>query len=132
MLRIDFRHDHRHVRRPAVRAVIGHHRGFGLRVLFLGCANLVFRHVDCGEQEIHIRGDVFDIRHVLDDHGLDELRHRGFHLPTPADSLFVGLAGAVRRCSERNQLEPRVVFEQGDEALPDHAGCAENADLDFL
>ena len=132
MLRIDFRHDHRHVRSPTVGAVVRHDRRFGLRVFLFDGANLSLRHVYCGEHEIDVLDHVFYIGHVLDDHVLHEFRHRRFHLPATADGLFVGLAGAVRGRGKGDQFEPRMVFEQRDEALSDHARSSENADLNLF
>ena len=132
MLRVDLRHDHRHVRSPTVGAVVRHDRRFGLRVFLFDGANLSLRHVHCGEHEIDVFDHVFHVGHVLDDHVLHEFRHRRFHLPATADGLFVGLAGAVRGCGKGDQFEPRMVFEQRDEALSDHARSSENADLNLF
>ena len=85
-----------------------------------------------GEHEVDVLDHVLDVGHVLDDHVLDELRHRGFHLPAAADGLLVGLAGAVRGRGKGDQFEPRMVFEQRHEALSDHARSSENADLNLF
>ncbi len=132
MLRVDFRHHHRHVRGPTVRAVVGHDRGLGLRVFLFDRADLVLRHIHRGEHEIDVLDHVFDVGHVLDHHVLDELRHRGFHLPATADCLFIGLAGAVRGRGKGDQFEPRMILEQRHEALSDHARSSENADFDLF
>ena len=132
MLRIDFRHHHRHVRRPAVRAVVGDDRRFGFGVFLFDGANLVLRHVHRAKQKIDAGGHIGHIGHVLNNHALDELGHRRLHFPAAADGLLVGLAGAVRGSGEGGQLEPRVVFQQRDETLADHAGGAENADFQFF
>ena len=132
VLRIDLRHHHRHVRSPAVGAVVGHDRGLGLRVFLFDGADLVLRHVHRGEHEVDVLDHVLDVGHVLDDHVLDELRHRGFHLPAAADGLLVGLAGAVRGRGKGDQFEPRMVFEQRHEALSDHARSSENANLNLF
>ncbi len=115
-----------------MRAVVGHDRGLGLRVFLFDGANLGLRHVHRGEYEINVLDHVFHVGHVLDHHGLDEFRHRGFHLPATADGLFVSLAGAVCGRGKSDHFEPRMVFEQRDEALSDHARSSENADLDFF
>ena len=132
MLRVDFWHDHRHVRSPAVGAVVRYDRRFGFRVFLFDGADLGLRHVHCGEHEIDVLDHVFHVSHVLDDHVLHEFRHRRFHLPATADGLFVGLAGAVRGRGKGDQFEPRMVFEQRDEALSDHARSSENADLNLF
>ena len=113
-------------------AVVRHDRRFGLRVFLFDGANLSLRHVHCGEHEIDVFDHVFHVGHVLDDHVLHEFRHQRFHLPATADGLFVGLAGAVRGCGKGDQFEPRMVFEQRDEALSDHARSSENADLNLF
>ena len=132
VLRVDLRHDHRHIRRPTVGAVVGHDRGLGLRIFLFDGADLVLRHVHRGEHEVDVLDHVLDVGHVLDHHVLDELGHRGFHLPAAADGLLVGLAGAVRGRGKGDQFEPRMVFEQRDETLTDHASSSENADFDLF
>ena len=132
MLGVDLRYDHRHVRRPTVGAVVGHDRGLGLRVFLFDRADLVLRHVHRGEHEIDVLDHILDVGHVLDDHVLDEFRHRGFHLPATADGFFVGLAGTVRGRGKGDHFEPRMVLEQRDEALSDHARSSENADLNLF
>ena len=122
----------RYVRGPAVGAVVGHDRGFGLRVLLFDGADLGLRHVHRGEHEIDVLDHVLHVGHILDDHVLDELGHRRFHLPATADGLFIGLAGAVRGRGKGDQFEPRMVLKQRDEALPDHARSSENADLNLF
>ena len=42
MLRIDLRNDHRYIRSPAMRTVIGYHRSLGLRIGFLDRPDLFF------------------------------------------------------------------------------------------
>ena len=113
-------------------AVVGHDRGLGLRVFLFDGADLVLRHVHCGEHEVDVLDHVFNVGHVLDHHVLDELGHRGFHLPAAADGFLVGLAGAVRGRGKGDQFEPRMVFEQRDETLTDHASSSENADFDLF
>ena len=51
MLRIDLRNDHRHVRRPTVRTVVGHDGYLGTGILLLQCADFVLLHIDGAEHE---------------------------------------------------------------------------------
>lgn len=64
MLRVDLRHDHRHVRSPTVGAVVRHDRRFGLRVFLFDGANLSLRHVHCGEHEIDVFDHVFHVASI--------------------------------------------------------------------
>ena len=126
---VDLRHHHRHVRGPAVGAVVGYHRGLGLGITLFDGANLVLRHVHRGEHEVHVRGHGLGVVAVRNHHVLGVFGHRRFHLPTAADGLLIRLAGAVCGSGKRDHFEPRVVFQQRDETLADHTGGAENADL---
>ena len=69
---------------------------------------------------------------IDDHHVLDIFGHRGFHLPTVADSLGIRLAGAVRGSGKRDHLEPRVILKQRDKTLTDHTGGTKDADLQFF
>ena len=132
MLRIDLRHHHRHIRGPAVRGIVGDHRGFGLGVPLLQRADLVLRHVHGGEYEIHVGGHRFHILGVPHDHVLDGRRHRRLHLPPAAHGLLVGLACGMGGCGERGHLEPRMIVKQRHKTLADHTGRADDADLEFF
>ena len=132
VLRVDLRHHHRHVRGPAVGAVVGDHRGLGLGITLFNGANLVLRHVYRREHEINARGHGLGIVAIDDHHVLDIFGHRGFHLPTVADSLGIRLAGAVRGSGKRDHLEPRVILKQRDKTLTDHTGGTKDADLQFF
>ena len=132
MLRVDLRHDHRHIRRPTVGAVVGDDRGLGLRVLLFDCANLVLRHVHRGEDEIDAIGHAGHIGDVMHRHALDVLGHRRFHLPAGADGLFIGLSRTVRGRGEFDHLKPRVVLQQRHKTLADHTCGAKNADLQLF
>ena len=132
VLRVDLRHHHRHVRGPAVGAVVGDHRGLGLGITLFDGANLVLRHVHRGEHEVHVRGHGLGVVAVRDHHVLGVFGHRRFHLPTVSDRLGIRLAGAVRGSGKGDHLEPRVILKQRDKTLTDHTGGTKDADLQFF
>ena len=128
VIRVDLRNDHRDVRRAAVCAVVAHHRAFRLGVSFLQRLDLIFLHVDGAEDKIaqgrdllHILGRVKD-RHIR--HGG---RHGGGHQPMIAHSLTVGFARGTSAGGQGRHFKPGMVFQQGSEALADHAGRADDA-----
>ena len=83
--------------------------------------------------EVNLRRDFLNVRgSVVYDDVLHALGHRGVHKPSVADSLFVGLACGAGRSRESDYMEPRVVFEQGCEALANHTRSADNADIKLL
>ena len=103
--------------------------GLGLRVFLFDGADLVLRHVHRGEHEVDVLDHVLDVGHVLDDHVLDELRHRGFHLPAAADGLLIGFASAACAGRKGNQIKPGMIFQQRNKALADHTGCTDNTNI---
>ena len=132
MVRVDFRNNHRHIRSPAVSAVVGDNRCLCLRIFLLNGADLVLAHIDSGKYKVNICRDVLDICDILDNHLFYTLRHRCVHLPLIADSLFVCLSGTARGRGERFDLKPRMICEQRDEALSDHSGCTQDTDFQFI
>ena len=60
----------------------------------------------------------------------DIVRQRGGE--TPGARVAIRLALRSLAGAEPGDLEPRMVREQRDELLADHAGRAENADFDLL
>ena len=79
-----------------------------------------------------VEGRFVGIVAIDDHHVLGIFGHRGFHLPTVADSLGIRLAGAVRGSGKRDHLEPRVILKQRDKTLTDHTGGTKDADLQFF
>ena len=97
-------------------------------VLGAGYFLYVFNQVD-KPQLVNTEGRTFERASVVEIIQ-DNVQENGSRIGDQVVS--VRLSSGTLGCGKLRQLEPRVVFEQGDEALPDHAGCAENADLDFL
>ena len=89
---IDLGHHHGHIRGKAVCAVVGDHRALGLCIGFFQCLDLILRHVDGAENEIHLRGNFFHLGSVCHDHLLHALRHGGGHGPAGANGLLVRFA----------------------------------------
>ena len=66
MLRIDLRNDHRNIRSPTMRAVVGYHGGLRLGISILDGADLFLGHIHCGKYEIHLRGNLFYLVNIAD------------------------------------------------------------------
>ena len=58
---IDFRDDHRNIRRETVRGVGGHNRASEFGIGFFQGFDFIFFHVDCAEDEINRRRDCFHV-----------------------------------------------------------------------
>ena len=69
---------------------------------------------------------------IQDDHVLDLLRHGGLHQPAAAHGVLVTLAGGAGRCGQSGQLKPRVIDQQSDKTLSNHASGANDAYLEFF
>ena len=124
MLRVNFRNHHRHVRRPAVRAVVGDNRRFGFGVRFLNRADFFFCHVYRGKDKIHGGCDFFYFIYIFNYNIFDGIRHRRIHFPAPADGFFIAFARASLAGGNRRHLKPRVVLQKGDKTLPHHTCSA--------
>ena len=124
--------DHRHVRSPAVGAVVGDDRRLAPGVLLLERQYLLLLHVHGGEDEVHLAGDGSHVRGVLDDDTLCALGHRDVQRPTLGDGLLVGLARAALTRGDDLQLEPGVVRYKGYKALTHHTGAANDAYFKFF
>ena len=125
---VELRHHHGHVVGPAVGGVVGHHRALGLGVPFLQGADLVLFHVHSTENEVYHTGNFLHIGLGVQHHqSLGLLRDGGFHRPAAGYGLLIGLSGGAGTGGQGGELEPGVVFHQGDEALTYHAGSADNA-----
>ena len=132
MLRVYLGYDHRHVRGPAVGAVVGDDGALGLGILLLKREDLLFLHIDGGEDKIDVFYHVRDVRGVLDDELLRALRHGVVKSPLGAHGLLIGFARAAGARRDGGQLEPRVVGYQRNVTLTDHAGASNDSDLQFL
>ena len=132
MLRVDLRHYHRHVRRPAVRAVVGYDRSLCLRICFLDRFDLVLAHIYCAEYKINRRCNVLYVVYIEHDQFLYCLRHRSIHFPAVSHCLLVCLACGARACSHCHYLKPRMVLKQRDKSLSHHPCCAKNTYFQFL
>ena len=129
VVRVDLRHDHGHIRGKAVCAVVGDHRALGLCVSLFQCLDLGLGHIDCAEDEIDLRSDLFHLGGIQHDHLLDALGHRGSHCPAAANGLLIGLACAAAGRGQRGQLEPGMILKQGHKTLPHHARCANDTNF---
>ena len=109
MAEIDLRDDHRDIRCPAVRAVVGNNRCFRLCIRLLDLPDLILRHIDCRKDHIDLPCDSLDIRNIHDLHVPDSLRHRRIHLPSSADCLLICFASASCRSREDFDLEIRMI-----------------------
>ena len=123
---VDLRHNHRHIRRPAVRAVVGYNRRLCLRVLFLDGFDLILAHVNCAENEVNGGCHMLHIIYIENNKVLHSLRHRRVHFPASAYCLFISLTCGTGACRHRNHLKPRVVLQQRDKSLTYHTCCSQN------
>ena len=127
MIRIDFGHDHGHIRGKTMRAVVGNDRALGFGVSFFQGLDLLFLHVDSAEHEINFGGNFLHIGCIQHDELLRTFRHRHLHQPAVTDCILIRFAGAARTRSHGGQVEPGVVFQQRDKTLADHASCTDDA-----
>ena len=108
---VDFRHNHRNVRRGPVCAVVGHDRAFQFGVHLFKNPNLVFFHIHRAEYKVDTVRNFFCIRaRIQNRHGRDFIGQRLLHHPTARHRLAVALAGGTRACSQRADFEPWMVF----------------------
>ena len=126
---VDLRHHHRHIRGAAVCAVVGDDRALCLGVSLFQRLDLGLGHIDRAEDEVHLRGDLFHLGGVQHDHLLDAFGHRSGHSPAGADGFLIGLSGAAAGSGQRGQLEPRMIFQQRDKALTDHASRTDDTNF---
>ena len=126
MLRINLRNYHRHIRRPAVRAVVGNNRRLRLRILFLDLPDLLFRHIHRGKDEIYLSRHFRYFIDILDNDIPDRFRHRCGHLPSAAHSLLICFACRPGAGRDRRHLKPGMIFQQGDKPLSNHTCSAQN------
>ena len=132
MIQIDLRDDHRNVRRPAVRTVVGDNGRLCLRVIFFDLSDLILGHIDSGEDHVDLRRDFLYFIYIVEDHLPDKLRHVAVHLPSAADCLFVCLALRSLTGGKYLYLKIRMIGKQSDESLSDHTGCSQDTDFQFF
>ena len=132
MLRVYLRDYHRHVRRPAVGAVVGDDGDLVPGVFLLQRADLLGLHVDGGKDKVDVGGHALNVRGVAQHKLLRALGHRLVEGPAAAGCLLVGPAGAAGACRHDGELEPGVPGYQSDEPLSHHACGADDACLEFI
>ena len=126
---VDLRDHHRHVRREAMRRVVGNDRALRLGVFFLERLDLVLLHIDSAEAEVDLCGYLFHILRIHDDHVLVLFGKLRGHVPSAVDALAVGLACRTAACRQRGDLKPGVVLQQERKALTYHTGCSDDSYL---
>ena len=127
VLRVQLRNNHRHIRRAAMRAVVGNHGALGFGIRLFQRADLVFFHIHRAEHEVHFGSDLVHFGRVQHNHICQLLGQGSLHCPATLDRLFISFAGRTRAGSQRRHMEPRVVRQQGGKALSNHAGGADDA-----
>ena len=132
MLRVDLRHDHRHIRGHAVGGVVGHHGTLRFGVGLLQRLDLVLFHVDRTEHKIYLRGNLLHVGGIQHDHLFDGLRHGTAHHPVAAHGLLVGFTGAAGTGRQRCHMEPRVIFQQRNKPLTDHTGGSHHTNFELF
>ena len=130
VLGVDLRHDHRHIRRPAVGGIVGDNGALQPCIALLQFTDLVLPHVHSAENKIDHRGKPLCVGDCVENghirrHGRDGLRH----VPLRGNGIAIWLARAVCAGGERRQLEPRVAGHEKKKALTDHAGRADDPDF---
>ena len=127
---VDLRHHHGHVVGPAVGGVVGDDGALQLGVLFLQGADLFLLHIHGAEAEVHQLRHLLGVGLGVQHHDLlGLLGHGDVQRPAALHGLLVGLAGAAGAGGDGGELEPGVIFHQGDEALAHHARASDDADF---
>ena len=130
VLRIQLRHHHRHVVRPAVGGVVGDDGALQLGVPLLQGPDILLLHVHGAEAEVHLGGQFLRVGfRVQDDQALGFIRHGRGHGPAGGRGFLVGFPGAPGAGGYRRQLEPGVVLQKRDETLAHHTGASNDAGL---
>ena len=129
---VDLRDNHRNVRSPAVRAVVGDNRGLGLCVSFLDGTNLVLGHIYGAEYEIYAGSYLLDLVDIHNNDVLHCLRHRRIHFPAISHRVLVSLACASRAGCNGYNLKPGMILQQGNKSLSYHSGTAKDTDFKLL
>ena len=130
VVRVQLRHHHRHVLRPAVSGVVGDNGALQLGILLLQGPDVLLFHIHGAEAEIHLFSQLFRVGlRIQDQQALGLLRHGRSHGPAGGRSLLIGFPGAAGAGGQSRQLKPGVVLQKGDKALAHHAGAADYANL---
>ena len=125
VLRVNFRHNHRHVRCLTVSAVVRNNGALSFCISFFQCLNLVLRHIHSAKNKIDLRCNGCNIRSIQHHHVFCSLGHRRRHSPALSHSFFIDFSGGPRRSGNRRQLKPGVIFQQGYKPLANHS-CGTN------
>src|SRR3990167_7659556 len=132
-MRIYLPDEHRHVLCPSVRGSIRDDRHARGRVALLEFSYHVFlRHFESGEDEFAYPCGFLDIGDVLHREVRHSLRQFATDHPAALQRVLVLLARRLRRSRHIYNLEPRMVLQQLDVLLPDHACRAEDSYWNFL
>ena len=130
---VDLGHHHGHVLRPAVGAVVGHHRALQAGVPLLQGLDLLLVHVHGAEDEVHHAGNLLRVGLGVQNHqSLGLLGDGGGHGPAVPDRLLVALAGAAAAGGDGGETEPGVSLHQCDKTLAHHSGAADDSNAVFL
>src|SRR3989338_4362795 len=133
VMRIYLPDEHRHVLCPSVRGSIRDDRHARGRVALLEFSYHVFlRHFESGEDEFAYRWGFLDMGDVLHREVRPSLRQFATDHPAALRRVLVLLARRLRRSCHICNLKPRMVLQQLDVLLPDHACRAEDSYWNFL
>ena len=110
VLRVQFRDHHRHVRRPAVGAVVGDNGRFRLRISLLDRPDLLFSHIDGAEYKIDLGRHLLHGVYILYHDRFHTLRHRRIQLPAAARRLLIRLSHAAGAGRDHGYLVPRMIL----------------------
>ena len=113
VLGIYFGHDHGHIGSPAVSAVVGDDWALALGVSLFESGDLIFFHIDGGENEIDFRSYLLDIvLSALDDDLFRGLRHGHVKCPAIPDGLFVSFTCTSGACGYHLEFKPGVLADE--------------------
>ena len=110
MIGIDLRYNHRYVRCPAVRAVIGYYRSLCLCISLFNRFDFIFCHVHRTEYKINRFRYRFHFIDIMYNQILYTFRHRSRHLPTSANSFLICLSGRSWTCRNCHHFKPRMIL----------------------
>ena len=133
MLRVYLGDNHGNVGRPTVCGVVGNHRALMLCISLFQCLNFFLFHINGREHKVHLRCDFLNIvGRIHYDKFLCGFRHRRINFPSIAYCLFIGFSCTSGTGCHNLQFKPRVLVNQGDKTLSDHAGTANHTYAIFL
>ena len=130
VVRVDLRHHHGYIVGPPVGGVVGDDGALQPGVPLLQGPDLLLLHIHGAEAEVHHGCQLLRVVLRVQHHQVSGLlRHGNVQGPAALHRLGVRFARAARACGDSRQLEPGMVFHQGDEPLAHHAGAADDADF---